>query len=374
MNATGTTFNPDELEDAPIVITDTGCNADATPVEPATESERECDDAVFNEDSVSSDEVPSHCQESEYPPREASVAPSTLNSRQKRVSVRNDGLFFRVFVMAVVLDQITKALAVFLLGFPRNGLSFGAFLGDYFSRIQEFPWRIGENGYKQAVDVIDGFLRWQLTTNTGAAFSIFSDHPGKLAIVSAVLITFLYILFLKYGRGSDLWPISFGLQIGGAFGNFIDRARLGEVVDFVAVKVPSVINGKFVMADFPIFNVADACAVVGTISIGLMFIIRDVSQSYAARRARFELDGLKSFSGGDSSSAHALDHDRYSAFVVRIEKAAAEIEINDSIAGEDAIGVYLSSGDFDAVQGDSEHAEHIIDAGETPYNIAGHEE
>jgi signal peptidase II len=211
---------------------------------------------------------------------------------QKKSAIRRrynrHAYFFSFFAFAVIADQFTKALAVYKLGYLVNNPTFGAFLLDYFSRIREFPWRLGVEGYKPAVDVVDGLFRWQLTTNTGAAYSMFSNNPGKLAIVSAVLSVFLYFLYLRFGKGSVIWPIAFGLQIGGAIGNFIDRARLGEVVDFVATKVPGIVDGRFRMIDFPIYNVADASAVVGTIVIGIMFVVKDVAASNLARKSRYE--------------------------------------------------------------------------------------
>lgn len=186
---------------------------------------------------------------------------------------------------------------------------------DYFSRIREFPWRLGEDGYKPAVEVIDGLLRWQLTTNTGAAYSMFSNNPGKLAIVSAVLSVFLYFLYLRFGKGSIIWPIAFGLQIGGAIGNFLDRARLGEVVDFIATKSPGLIGGRLTLVDFPIYNIADACAVVGTVLIGMMFVAKDVTASYLAKKSRFELSFQQSTAMHLSSTTHSLEHSKYSAYI-----------------------------------------------------------
>ena len=49
--------------------------------------------------------------------------------------------------------------------------------------------------------------------------------------------------------------IAFGLQLGGAIGNLIDRFRLGHVTDFIDI------------GPWPIFNIADSSIVIG---IGLM--------------------------------------------------------------------------------------------------------
>jgi hypothetical protein len=70
-----------------------------------------------------------------------------------------------------------------------------------------------------------------------------------------------------------------GAIIGGALGNFVDRFRLREVVDFVDVKIPLI--GRLFPAlgdpyDFPIFNIADSCAVIGTFALALYLIAADL--------------------------------------------------------------------------------------------------
>ena len=72
-----------------------------------------------------------------------------------------------------------------------------------------------------------------------------------LSIVSVIAVIFILFVFKSINNPSLLIRITFGLQIGGAFGNLIDRFRLGYVTDFI---------------DFgwwPIFNIADSSIVVG---------------------------------------------------------------------------------------------------------------
>lgn len=47
-----------------------------------------------------------------------------------------------------------------------------------------------------------------------------------------------------------------------ALGNLIDRIRLGYVVDFF----------DFRLINFPVFNVADVCVVIGTIFLSLLIL------------------------------------------------------------------------------------------------------
>jgi signal peptidase II len=57
--------------------------------------------------------------------------------------------------------------------------------------------------------------------------------------------------------------LTLGLILGGAFGNLIDRVRLGYVVDFIQI------------GWFPIFNVADSAITVGAALLMLQFLRDD---------------------------------------------------------------------------------------------------
>ncbi len=257
----------------------------------------------------------------------ANIAAAKPKSYQK--------LFFGIVFSAFIADQITKAIAVYFLGYLHGDYTVFTFFAEYFSTVREFPWRIGTEIYKPPVDVFGEILQWRLTTNTGAAFSMFRGNPEALAVVSAVLITVLYILYRKWGKRSLVLSIAFGMQIGGALGNFADRARLGEVVDFIATKVPGIENGVPAWVDFPIFNVADACAVVGTAIIGLVLIVRDVAYTKGHRKSHFELQRHKSYLAAMQSAIHPLMHSEYSARVEYLP-VVAEPEEPDSAgsAGE----------------------------------------
>lgn len=87
--------------------------------------------------------------------------------------------------------------------------------------------------------------------NRGIAFGLF----GRLSAIAAVVLALTVLTALFYNRGA--WPAApasqwgFGLMLGGALGNIIDRLRFGYVVDYVDVHI------------WPVFNLADAAIVVG---------------------------------------------------------------------------------------------------------------
>lgn len=87
--------------------------------------------------------------------------------------------------------------------------------------------------------------------NTGIAFGLFQEWGSVLVAVAVVVIVFL--LLYTHQLAAARWPIQIavGLQLGGAFGNLMDRIRFGFVTDFLDFKF------------WPVFNLADSAIVVG---------------------------------------------------------------------------------------------------------------
>ena len=80
-----------------------------------------------------------------------------------------------------------------------------------------------------------GIFRFTHTFNTGSAFGIFRDQNTPLILVSFLGIAILIMIYRSQQVPSGLLRLSLGLQIGGAFGNLVDRLRLGHVTDFMDV-------------------------------------------------------------------------------------------------------------------------------------------
>lgn len=98
--------------------------------------------------------------------------------------------------------------------------------------------------------------------NTGAAFGILQSAALPLGILSAVVAVAILIYLKRHAHSLPGWQtVGLVLIFSGAVGNMIDRLRLGYVVDFIHFSVPGF--------DFPVFNIADACIVVGA---GLMIL------------------------------------------------------------------------------------------------------
>ena len=88
-------------------------------------------------------------------------------------------------------------------------------------------------------------------TNTGFAFGLLPSQTSVLIVASFFAIGFLFYLYRTRAFPGKLLRFAIGLQLGGAFGNLIDRLWAGAVVDFIDV------------GWWPVFNLADSSIVVG---------------------------------------------------------------------------------------------------------------
>jgi signal peptidase II len=129
-------------------------------------------------------------------------------------------------VVVVTVDQLTKTLAV-----------------DHLSQ--------------HSVHLVGPF-RFELSYNSGVAFSLGSGFTVPIILIAAVLI----VSVAWFGRGvpSTSAAVAVGLILGGAVGNLADRvirAHHGAVVDFIY------------SGFWPTFNVADSCVVCGSILLAI---------------------------------------------------------------------------------------------------------
>ena len=119
------------------------------------------------------------------------------------------------------------------------------------------------------INVIPGFLDLTHVQNTGAAFGLLNaaDFPYKPAVmigIAAIALVAIAAYGAQLGFHERLARFGLSLILGGAFGNLIDRAAAGHVVDFVDV--------YWGMSHFWAFNVADAAITVGAVLVLLDMI------------------------------------------------------------------------------------------------------
>jgi len=112
------------------------------------------------------------------------------------------------------------------------------------------------------VTVIPHVLWFTYTENYGAAFSMLQQAGTFLAIAAVVAIGI--VVYALTDERPLLETIAFGLVLGGAAGNLIDRVTRGDgltdggVVDWIQVP------------NFPVFNVADSSITIAVVMLLFM--------------------------------------------------------------------------------------------------------
>jgi signal peptidase II len=122
-------------------------------------------------------------------------------------------------------------------------------------------------GYADARVVVPGFFRFVHWQNTGAAWSLFRDNNGVLAVVALVALVLLFLSRHHFESHTLPGQVAFGLIIGGIVGNLVDRIVRKHVIDFLYFYLRQQGGGEI---GFPAFNVADTAICTG---VGLVFLM-----------------------------------------------------------------------------------------------------
>ena len=129
-------------------------------------------------------------------------------------------------------------------------------------------WTVNHFSLHEGMEFMNGIVSILYVRNTGAAWGMFEGKMFFFYLITAVAVgTLLYLMFKEKGK-SKLLLTAYAFILAGAVGNFIDRIRLGYVVDMF----------KFEFIDFPIFNVADICLTFGVIILFYYVIFKEQSK------------------------------------------------------------------------------------------------
>lgn len=158
-----------------------------------------------------------------------------------------------IIASSILLDQVSKIIVTNVLDYEvQNGVLVNV----------------------KSVDVIKGFFSLTYARNSGAGWSMLSDKTWLLIVITIIAFgVFIYLMKDFDMKKHRFFSLGISLMLGGTIGNFIERLFKGYVTDFLDF----IIFGY----DYPIFNVADICLVVGTISllVSLLFTKEDVFES-----------------------------------------------------------------------------------------------
>lgn len=130
-----------------------------------------------------------------------------------------------------------------------------------------------------AVTVNEDFFHFRYIENPGAAWGFLSRSMSAyrtpfFLTLSVLAMVFILVYYSRTTLHQRLLRVALALVFGGAVGNFVDRSRLGYVIDFIDWHW----RDSFV---WPTFNVADAGISVGVV----LLLLISLSEEMQARRA-----------------------------------------------------------------------------------------
>lgn len=137
--------------------------------------------------------------------------------------------------------------------------------------------------------VLNNILEFRLAFNNGAAFSIGKNANIGTFIISNLLVLGIIIRFIFIQKDRMDTPTMLGLfaVLAGGIGNLIDRIFRGNVVDFIVA---------FPKTNFPIFNIADICIVIGWIVLAFVFAMytyKEIQNRKKEKKEKLERDNSR---------------------------------------------------------------------------------
>lgn len=129
----------------------------------------------------------------------------------------------------------------------------------------------------ETMALLPGLVELKYVQNTGGGWSVLSEHTWLLSLLTVVIMAVVAVLMVRrvIRHPLGLWACT--LILAGGLGNLIDRVRLGYVVDMF----------NFQFMNYPVFNVADICIVIGMI-LGAVYYLFFYEKVDAPRRRRGE--------------------------------------------------------------------------------------
>ncbi len=130
--------------------------------------------------------------------------------------------------------------------------------------------------------------------NTGAAWSILEGKTIFLTAIAVIAIVIVLFLIASGRFKLKLEVVMLSFIIAGGLGNLIDRIRYKEVIDYIRTD----------FMDFPIFNFADICVVVGAIGFCIAYLI---VESFVNRKKRSVVIGSLGDSPNEADNTDEFD-------------------------------------------------------------------
>lgn len=128
---------------------------------------------------------------------------------------------------------------------------------------------------KDPISLLGPVLQLIYDQNTGVAFSLFEGQNILFLFIALAIGVVGYLYWRMRGSASLPLKVTFGLILGGALGNLIDRFSHRYVVDFIHFQIP----GRF---DWPVFNMADSAVCIGVVLLAVLLWRMDAEQRQPA--------------------------------------------------------------------------------------------
>ena len=113
--------------------------------------------------------------------------------------------------------------------------------------------------FNQSIKVINNFFYITYVKNTGVAWSMLSGKINLIVVLTLIIILLLIVYLFKKENYNKYEIIGYSLLLSGAIGNLIDRIIYGYVIDYLDFRILG--------SNYPIFNMADMCIVIGLVLI-----------------------------------------------------------------------------------------------------------
>ena len=126
-----------------------------------------------------------------------------------------------------------------------------------------------------SIPLWEGVFHLTYVENTGAAFSMLEGRQGFFIVVTVTAFLFMAYLYKTGMIRGVLGNLCIAFILGGAVGNFIDRLRLGYVIDMF----------DFCLINFAVFNFADICITIGG-ALFVLLAILDYKAEVEAEKAK----------------------------------------------------------------------------------------
>lgn len=115
----------------------------------------------------------------------------------------------------------------------------------------------------RVIPVINGVFEFRYLENRGVAFGMMQGQTWLFIPITLLISALIVVMLIRSPmRKHKMFSIPAAMVMAGAIGNLIDRIAYGYVIDFLYFK----------LIDFPIFNFADCCVVIGACLLFLFFL------------------------------------------------------------------------------------------------------